>query len=224
VKWLALVPFVLAAAWSPREAKADDHPSPPVENRPAQIADLDALLAGCAKMPGLLARFSEEKQIALLAVPLRAGGTLHFARGRGLVRHTIEPAKQSVLVTDKELVFWDGKATRRVSLASSVTVETFARAFSLILAADRPALEKSFTLSFHPEGQSGGWSLKLAPKGAELKGVISSIEIEGRGLVLSILKVREANGDVSTTRFFDVDTAKHYSDEDANRLFRVPPA
>jgi hypothetical protein len=214
---------LLASLMVPAAVQADTasaSPSPP-DARASDVADLDGLLSACAKMPGLVARFNEEKQIALLAVPLRSSGTLHFARGRGLVRHTAPPSKQSVLVTDKELVFWDGKAVKRVSLASSATVDAFARSFSMILAADRAGLEKSFSIDFARGG--GSWTLKLVPKGADLKNVIGSIELEGRGVVLSTLKVREANGDVSTTRFTDVDTAKRYTDEEADRLFRLPP-
>ena len=47
--------------------------------------------------------------------------------------------------------------------------------------------------------------------------------VEGRGLEVSTLTVREANGDVSTTRFAAVDTQKKYTDAEADRLFRVPP-
>jgi len=221
---LGLSLLLAVAALTPSTASADPRPVSSESRGAPQIANLDALLGACAKMPGLAAKFSEEKQIALLAVPLRSGGTLHYTRARGLVRHTAEPSKQSVLVTDKDLVFWDGKDTKRVSLGSSATLETFARAFSLLLAADRPALEKSFALSFRAEDASDGWSLKLTPKGAALHDVIKGIEIEGHGLTLSMLRVREANGDVSTTRFFAVDTNKRYSDEEANRTFRVPPA
>jgi hypothetical protein len=217
--FVALV--IAALALTPVWASAEERPAPAAAVE--RVADLDALLAGCAKMPGLFARFAEEKQIALLAVPLKSSGTIHFDRARGLVRHTLLPSKQSVQVTDKELVFWDGKNTRHVSLASSATVEAFARAFTLLLSADRTALEKSFELTFTPKDSGASWSLSLVPKNAELKSVVASMEIEGRGLVVTLLKVREANGDLTTSRFSDVDTAKRYSDEEAGRTFRVPP-
>jgi hypothetical protein len=54
--------------------------------------------------------------------------------------------------------------------------------------------------------------------------VITSIELSGRGLTIGTLRVREANGDVSTTRFTDVDVQKHYGEEEADRVFKVPPA
>lgn len=215
--WLGIAAAL--AMLVPCTSRADERPAS-AETR--AVTDVDGLLAECAKMPGLAARFTEEKKIALLAVPLRSSGSVHFMRSRGLVRHTTEPSKQSVLVSDKEIVFWDGKSTKRISLASSETVEAFARVFSLILAADRAGLERHFSLDFRPREQ-GVWSLKLVPKGAALKGVIAAIEVDGRGSVLSTLTVREVNGDVSTTRFSDVDTAKRYSDDEARRVFQVPP-
>lgn len=188
---------------------------------------LDAVLARCARSPGLSARFVEERRIALLAVPLRAEGTLHFAPGRGLVRHTTKPSRESVLVTEKEVVVWDGQKTRRLALGGSKAVETFARAFSLLLAADRPALEKDFELTYdRDEGRGdapGGFRLRLVPRGTDLKKLVAAIEIEGRGLDIALLRVREANGDVSTTTFSGVDPAHRYSDVELEQLFRVPP-
>lgn len=214
---VALTLFVASATLTPASAQADQAQAAAA----APIKDLDTLLARCAKMPGLYAKFTEEKQIALLAVPLKSEGTVHFARTRGLARHTTAPSPSSVLVTDKELIFWDGKTTKKVGLASSATLEAFARSFSMLLAADRAALEKTFTLTLTPK-DGGNWSLELVPKN-DLKKVIASMTIEGRDLELTTLKVKEANGDVSTSRFTQVDVAKSYSNEEADRVFRAPP-
>lgn len=193
-----------------------------------EAGSLDALLARAAKSPGLSAQFTEEKQIALLAVPMRSSGSIHFAPGRGLVRHTTKPKTESVLVDDKELVLWDGRAVKRVELASSSTLETFARAFSYLLTANRAALEKSFTLTFEQSDAGDGFRLVLTPKNADLGKTIAAMEIEGRlapvGVELSVLRVRETNGDVTTTRFSAVDAGKRYTPAELERIFRVPPA
>jgi hypothetical protein len=68
-----------------------------------------------------------------------------------------------------------------------------------------------------------GWALELSPTDPELKKVIAAVEIEGKGLGLSTVRVREANGDVSTTRFHDVDAEKRYDAAEADRTFRIPP-
>ena len=55
------------------------------------------LLERFRKVPGLYARFREEKRMALLAQPLVNEGTLHFHRGK-LARHTKRPVKSSVVM------------------------------------------------------------------------------------------------------------------------------
>jgi hypothetical protein len=127
------------------------------------------------------------------------------------------------MITDKELAFWDGKTTTRIALSSAAAMEPLARAFTQLLTANRAALEKDFTMTFRSGDAGDAWSLQLAPTGPALKKIIAAIEIEGRGIELSVLRVRETNSDVSTTHFSSVDAAKRYTDAELDRLFRVPP-
>jgi outer membrane lipoprotein-sorting protein len=218
---LASAGVVLALTGSAISAHADA--SGPAGPAAAAAPSLDALLERFAKSPGLQASFTEEKQIALLAVPLKSEGVVHFAPKRGLVRHATKPSRESVLVNDKEVVYWNGKAVQRIPFASSPVVGALARAFALLLAADRNGLEKDFVLSFRPIEPSGSYRVVLEPKGADLKKIISAIELEGHGIDLSLLRVREKNGDVATTHFASVDTAKKYTDAELDRVFKVPP-
>jgi hypothetical protein len=184
---------------------------------------LDTLLERFAKSPGLQASFVEEKQIALLAVPLRSEGVVHYSRDRGLVRHATKPSRESVLVNDKEIVYWNGKDTKRIPLGTSAVVGTLARAFALLLAADRAGLEKDFRLTLRPT-ENEGFRIVLEPKSVDVKKVISGIELEGRDIELSLLRVRETNGDVSITRFSAVDVSKKYTDAELARVFTLPPS
>ncbi len=142
---LALAGFVLTLAGSAIGAAADSSSSgaPPA---PTSIDSVDSLFAVLARSPGFFARFHEEKQVALLVLPLKSDGTLHFDRQRGLARHTLSPQKQSVLLSGSTLTMWDGTKTETVSLQSSAPLRALAEAFSLMLAADRAALERSFSL------------------------------------------------------------------------------
>lgn len=221
VRVLSSMGIVLAFAGTAVIAHADATPSAH-SAAPAAPVTLEALLERFAKSPGVTASFTEEKQIALLAAPLKVEGVIHYSPKRGLVRHATKPSKESVLVDDKELVYWNGKTVQRMNLGSTPVVGTLARAFAQLLAADRVGLEKEFVLSFHSL-ENGGYRVSLEPKGADLKKVISAIELEGRGIELSLLRVREKNGDVSTTRFSAVDVAKRYTDAELDRVFRIPP-
>ncbi len=204
---VALCAATTLAAW-PRPSRADD-------------TQTQALFAELARVSGVQAKFHEEKQIALLKAPLKSDGTLHFLRGRGLARHTLTPQKQSLLVTDKAIIFWDGKKTETIGLASSSSLRSFAEAFSLLLAGDRRGLEKNFLITSDGDAKKA-WTLRLAPKEESLKKILTSIEVRGDGRHMNALVVTEATGDVSTSTFSDVDLDHHYDDKEADAVFRTP--
>ena len=206
----------LASAQTPAAAP------PPAALAPASSAELDVLFAALGKSPGLLAKFREQKRIALLAAPLKSEGTVHFDRTHGLAKHGRTPSSKSVLLTSTSLSMWDGKKVENVSLATAPGLKAFADGFRMILAADRPGLEKSFEMHFFGD-PNARWQLTLTPRDAGLKKAVSAIELAGTKIELSSLVVKEANGDVTTTEFFDLNTAKKYSEAEAKDIFRVPP-
>ena len=67
------------------------------------------LLERFRKVPGLYARFREEKRIALLVDPLVSEGTLHFVPPERLAKHVLQPAKSSVLIDGGVLRFRRGQ-------------------------------------------------------------------------------------------------------------------
>jgi hypothetical protein len=174
-----------------------------------------------ARSPGLFARFHEEKQIALLVLPLKSDGTLHFDKRHGLAKHTLSPRKQSVLLSGTALTMWDGTRTETVPLQSSAPLRALAQAFSLMLAADRPALEKSFSLAFHADGRA--WQLALVPTDPELKKLVTEIDVTGDIATPKTLLVHEASGDTGTTTLEDVDLGKRYTEREALLVFKAPP-
>jgi hypothetical protein len=199
-----------------------DAPAPPPDPAASGINSVAALFALMARSPGLFARFHEEKQIALLVLPIKSDGTLHFERKHGLAKHTLSPRKQSVLLSGSALTMWDGSRTETVPLQSSAPLRALAQAFSLMLAADRAGLEKSFSLGFHSAGRT--WQLALVPTDPELKKLVTEIDVAGDLATPKTLLVREASGDVGTTTLEDVDFDKHYTDGEAAAVFKVPPA
>ena len=194
--------------------------SPPAQAAPS--SPLDVLFAQLAKSPGLFARFHEEKQIALLVAPLKSDGTVHFDRAKGLARHTLTPSKRSILLNAGTLTVWDGTKTEVIPLSSQPSLRAFAEAFTMFLAADRVGLEKTFKLDFTGDPQAS-WRMKLAPVSPDLKKLVTELEVAGQGTALSTLRVTEASGDVGTTTFSDVDTAKQYTPAEQAAIFSVPP-
>ena len=189
----------------------------------AAPSPLDVLFATVAKSPGLVARFHEEKQIALLVAPLKSDGTVHFDRAKGLARHTLTPSKRSILLAGGTLTIWDGTKAETIALSSQPGLRAFAEAFTMFLAADRAGLEKTFKLDFTGDPQAS-WKLKLVPLSPQLKKMVTEMEVAGQGIVLSTLRVVEASGDIGVTTFSDVDTSKQYTPAEAAATFRAPPA
>jgi hypothetical protein len=213
----AVLGCALAIVGSNARADAVPAPSPPQPS----IASLDALFAALASSPGFFARFHEEKQIALLVLPLTSDGTIHFDRRRGLARHTLQPKHQSVLLSGSTLTLWDGTRTETVPLQSSAPLRALAESFSRMLAADRAGLEKAFALGFRADGRT--WQLSLVPTGADLKKLVTEIDLSGEDAAPKRMVVREASGDVGTTTLQDVDLNRRYTDRELASLFKAPP-
>jgi hypothetical protein len=215
---LAIAAGALGVA-SPPPARAEA----PAEPAPTSV---DALFAHLARSKGLAANFREEKRIALLVAPLTSEGTVHFDRARGLARHTTSPSRRSLLLAGSTLTSWNGKKVETIDLRSQPQLRAVADAFALTLAGDRAGLERLFHLQLTSAGQdagSGASRLRLAPIAPALRKMVKEIEITFEGLVVTSLRVAEANGDVATTTFTDVDASRSYAAAEAAAIFRVPP-
>jgi hypothetical protein len=190
---------------------------------PPQAADLDRLLARFRAIPGLFARYREEKRILLLAEPVVSDGTVHYAPPRRMARHTAHPSPAHVVLDADTLRFNDGTATRQIDVGGNPVVRGLAESFMDVLAGDRSALERSFAIDFHAGVRASSWRLELRPKTSSLSSVLTEIELEGDGVVVSKMTIREASGDVGVTTFYDVDVDHRYSADEAARVFRVDP-
>lgn len=184
---------------------------------------LEALIASFAAMPGLSARFREEKQLSLLQAPLVSEGTLAFAPPDLLVRHVEKPAPSTLLLRGNELVMGTASDQRAIDLASQPAVRSFVDAFRLVLAGDLPQLRTLYEIAFRVTDASGGWQIALTPRDAQLAAAIRAIEVTGADLGLREVRVVQANGDSTTTRFHDVDRNRRFSAAKRDALFRITP-
>lgn len=181
---------------------------------------LDGLLAKFRAMPGLEARFHEEKHIALLAAPLESDGVLRFAPPAHLLRRVTSPSPSTLLVDGDTLRIREGDETRSLDLSASPPVRAFVESFRALLAGDRAALEAHFRLRFEP-GEGEAWRLTMRPRDRSLARAVERIAVEGRGVVLERLVVSEASGDRSVTTFRAVDAQRRYTKAELERLFRL---
>ena len=184
---------------------------------------LEALIDSFAAMPGLTARFREERQLSLLQVPLVSEGSLAFAPPDRLVRHVEKPAPSTLLLRGGELVMGTAADQHAIDLAAQPAVRSFVDAFRLVLAGDLPRLRALYEITFRQTNALGGWQIQLAPRDERVAGVIRAIEVAGADLALREVRVVEVDGDTTTTRFTDVDRNRRFSAAELDALFRIAP-
>jgi hypothetical protein len=190
----------------------------------APAGELARLLAGFAAMPGITARFREERHLALLAAPLVSHGEIAFSPPDRLRRQVTDPVESLMLVRDGEMVLRDPHGSRAIDLSSQPMVQIFVDGITLLLAGDLDGLLAHYRMRFEPgDAERGtGWSLQLEPRVSPLDEVIASISFGGRGQELESLVVIETSGDETRTRFSEVDGGRHFSKQEIERLFHPP--
>ncbi|NOY92099.1 MAG: outer membrane lipoprotein carrier protein LolA [Deltaproteobacteria bacterium] len=193
--------------------------APRAHAQPGAAPSVDALLHAFAAMPGLYARFHEEKQIALLSLPVESDGEIYFAPPDRLMRKVTSPIPSRALLEGDRVTLVSPGERRVLDLGTSPVVRGFVGAFRDVLAGDRAALERSYHLDFSTEGEE--FTLTLRPKRPALARFLRELRLQGRAHSLTRLHMLETSGDVTDTTFTDVDPARHYSSDDLARLFTV---
>lgn len=137
----------LAFGATPPAAHAEDDAVSAMKADAALSAE--SLLREFSRMPGLEARFVEEKTLAMLAAPLESRGTLYYAPPGYMLRRIDEPRRSEVLVTPDRLVVTEGGAVvQQFDLNARSEVSTFVESFVWILAGDIEKLRSAYELRF----------------------------------------------------------------------------
>jgi hypothetical protein len=188
-------------------------------------AMMTALLARFARAPGIFARYREEKHLAMLQAPLTSEGTIHFSPPGRLARHTVKPIKSTLLIDDDKVQFGGAEGAESMDLGTNPVARAFVDSFVMLLAGNRAGLERYFTLHFKslhgPRLPAGAWHLALVPRTSPMDKVIKEITLDGAGLTISTMVVRESSGDWTSTQFQDVDVAHKYDAAEQARVFRI---
>jgi hypothetical protein len=186
---------------------------------------LEALLADFAAIPGLAARFREERHLALLHEPLVSSGALYLAPPDGMLRRVDDPVASAVLVEGNRLVFSGSGNRRTLDLDRNPAVRVYIDTFRLLLAGNIDALREIYRIEFEAaEGSSEwDWLLRLRPLHSPLAETIASVEIAGRGRTLGEFRLKKVRGDETVTRFSEVDTTRRFGDGELAEMFRLSP-
>jgi hypothetical protein len=186
-----------------------------------RAVSLEALIGRLASIPGLSARFSEEKRIAMLEAPLRSEGRIHFVPPDRLARHADSPVLSTLLLDGDRLEFGDPDGSETIDLGSNPVARAFADGLIRILAGDLPGLHRLYRVEFQPETEKP-WQLRLEPRLDPVRRFLARLGLRGRGLRLEEFSVEEIGGDLTITRFQEVDMQRRFDQAELDRLFRHP--
>lgn len=182
-------------------------------------ASLDELLTSFRRIEALECSFHEERRIALLFAPIVTEGTIHYVRPGRLARRITSPSPEVILIEGSTLRMGRAGHEETIDLASQPVVRSFVDSIVQLLAGDRAALERSYTVT--SAARDGGTRITMRPRSAPLTDLLTSIEFELTGTMLSRMVMTETSGDVTTTTFGDVDTARRYTPAEITRLFSL---
>jgi outer membrane lipoprotein-sorting protein len=209
---LALLLALLAA--SPAGAQPPAIPQGPLT--------LEALMQRMAATSGVRAEFREEKRLALLETPLVSEGTLYFIPPARMARITTRPGVSRLVIDGQRMSYSDEAGASDVDLAGNRVARTIVENFVVLFAGDLAALRERYRVDFAAENLR--WRLQLTPKAVPLSQFLASVEMKGDGPALEEMSIREADGDLTVTRFQRVETDVHFAPEELARLFPTGPS
>lgn len=189
-------------------------------SNPALPAGLKQLLDKFKAMSGLSADFKEEKHIALLAAPLYSSGTVYFHPPHSLARIVTQPQASHLVLTGKRIVVKDKDGRHEVDMSDKPALQGLINSLLHVLSGNEESLVSAYKIHFVDAGK-GTWSLTLTPKSRSVRGMIKSFTLAGEALKLSELRVKEASGDETITRFSNVNEKRQFTRDEIRRLFEI---
>lgn len=184
---------------------------------PSGPLTLEALMQRMASTSGVRAEFREEKRLALLESPLVSEGTLYFIPPSRMARITTRPGASKLVIDGERMSYTDETGASDVDLAGNRVARAIVENFVVLFAGDLAALRERYRVEF--ASQELRWHIQLEPKQAPLSQFLASVEMKGVGPALEEMEIREADGDLTLTRFQHVETDVGFTAEELARLF-----
>jgi outer membrane lipoprotein-sorting protein len=188
----------------------------------APVGDLSALLAGMRSSPGVVAHFTETREIALLSSPLAATGTIYFVPPGRLVRLVTSPGRSRLVVDGSKVRFEDEAGSKGLDLSASPMARQMVDSFVVLFSGDEARLKELYSTEYRADGDT--WTLKLVPRSAPLDRMIASFEMQGRDSRIDRMVAAEPDGDRTVTLFGDTDVQHRFGEKELADLFAEKPA
>ncbi|SDC94117.1 LolA-related protein [Belnapia rosea] len=152
---------------------------------PARAEDpaLVRLMQGFAAQPRSEARFTEEKAIPELDLPLPSEGMLRWQAPDRLEKHTTSPIEEVLRVEGGRLLYErpDRGIRREFSLEDQPEMRALVEAVRGTLAGNLASLQRHYEIGFTPEDSAGPWRMVLTPLSVRLRAAVQRILVSGRG-------------------------------------------
>jgi hypothetical protein len=150
----------------------------------AEEAGLEQVMRGLAGIRERQSRFTEEKVVPELDLPLPNEGTLSWSAPDRLEKHTTWPIDEVLTVAAGQLTYErrDRGVRRDFALAEQPEMQALVEAIRGTLAGDLAALRRYYEVGFATD--TAGWRLALVPLSARVRGAVQRITVTGTGTEL----------------------------------------
>jgi hypothetical protein len=167
----------------------------PLRAAPADLHDLDQVMAMLAMRQHGRVEFIEQQFLAVLSHPIESSGELRFDAPDRLEKRTLKPRAENLVLAGEVLTVERAGRRRVMDLHAYPQVVPFIESIRATLAGDRKALERLFRLDF--AGTVSRWTLTLVPLESKVKQSVSQVRIEGAQDQLLKVEIRQPDGDRS---------------------------
>ncbi len=141
--------------------------------------DIDMLMVGLSQHQGGKAEFVEKRYSALLEKPVISRGEMTYTTPNRLVKVTIEPRAESIVLDGDTLSLERGQRKIAIHLSNRPEARAFVDSIRSTLAGNRSALEKNYLLLL--SGTQEEWRLVLTPTESKISALLKKINISGNG-------------------------------------------
>ncbi|MDB5411830.1 MAG: hypothetical protein JWR10_165 [Rubritepida sp.] len=161
----------------------------------AQDDALTRLMRALSEVRERRSRFTEEKSIPELDLPLPNEGTLLWIAPDRLEKHTRWPIDERLEVSGGRLVYEraDRNLRREFALSEQPEMQALVEAIRGTLAGDIGTLRRHYEVAF--DGSPDGiWRLVLTPLSLRVRGAVQRITVTGEGAELRGVDTEGSNG------------------------------